>query len=125
MTLRDSVKENNVDSFHRHLDQLERVVQNSELLKELLEQDGILCYPAYIGSNPMVETLIQKGVGKEKIYPIHVVGDMTSNQGRRQVLKVGGLINKARAARPKIWGATPTLMHVRTPVNCTIHNVEV
>ena len=57
-------------SFHRDLDELERVVQNKQRMKELLEQDGTLCYSAYIGSNPMVETLIQKGVGKEKIDPI-------------------------------------------------------
>ena len=63
-----------MDTFHRHLDELERVVQNTDRIKELLEEDGTLCYAAYIGSNPVVKTLsIQKSVGKEKIYSI--VGD--------------------------------------------------
>ena len=54
-----------MDSFHRHLDELERIVQNNERMKELLEEDGVLCYAAWIGSNPVVQTLIEKGVGKE------------------------------------------------------------
>ena len=54
-----------MDSFHRHLDELERIVQNNDQMKELLEEDGVLCYAARIGSNPVVETLIEKGVGKE------------------------------------------------------------
>ena len=54
-----------MDSFHRHLDELERIVQNNDRMKELLEEDGVLCYAAWIGSNPVVQTLIEKGVGKE------------------------------------------------------------
>lgn len=54
-----------MESFHRHLDELERILQNSERIKQLLEEDGVLCYGAYIGSKPVVETLIEKGVGKE------------------------------------------------------------
>ena len=57
-----------MDSFHRHLNELERVVQNSERMKQLLEEDGTLSYAAFLGSTPVVETLIQKGVGEEKIY---------------------------------------------------------
>ena len=72
--LRESIKENNVDHFDRHLDELERVVQNTGRMKELLGQDGTLCYSAYIGSNPMVEILIQRGAGKEYVYTL--VGDI-------------------------------------------------
>ena len=68
-----------MDSFHHHLDELERVVQNSERMKALLEEDGVLCYAAYSGLNRLVETLIQKGVGKEKTYSI--VGNITLNIG--------------------------------------------
>ena len=68
-TIRNCIKENDADSFHCHLDELERVVLDNEKLKKLLEQDGTLCYAAYVGSTPVVETLIQKGVGKEEIYP--------------------------------------------------------
>ena len=67
-TLRESIKENNVDSFHHHLNELERVVQNNERMRRLLQEDGTLSYAAFLGSTPVVETLIQKGVGEEKIY---------------------------------------------------------
>ena len=63
--LRESIKGNNVDSFHHHLNELERVVQNNERMGQLLEEDGLLCLAASLGSNPVVETLIQKGIGKE------------------------------------------------------------
>jgi len=53
-----------VDSFHHQLDQLERIVQNNERMKRLLKEDGTLCYAAHVGSYPMVDALIQKGVGK-------------------------------------------------------------
>ena len=62
-TLRDSVKGKDMDSFHRHLEELERVVQNNERMRQLLEK--LLCLAAYVGSTPVVETLIQKGVGQE------------------------------------------------------------
>ena len=65
MPLRDSIKEKDVDSFHRHLEELDRVVQNNEKMRQLLEEDGVLCLAAYIGSIPVVETLIQNGVGEE------------------------------------------------------------
>ena len=67
-TLRESIKENNVDSFYHHLNKLERVVQNNERMRQLLQEDGTLSYAALLGSTPVVETLIQKGVGEEKIY---------------------------------------------------------
>ena len=54
-----------MDSFHHYLEELERLLQNSERMKELLEGAGVLCYGAFIGSNPVVETLLQKGVGEE------------------------------------------------------------
>ena len=63
MILRDSIKHNDVDGFHCHLDKLARLLQSDELMKKLLEKS--LCYAAYVGSNPMVETLIQNGVGKD------------------------------------------------------------
>ena len=73
MILRESIMCNDVDSFHRHFDKLERVFQNNEQkMKEVLDEDGILCYAAHVGLNPVVETLIQKGVGKEKLYMLYV-----------------------------------------------------
>ena len=73
-TLRESIKRHNVDTFHRHLHELERVLQSSERIKKLLTADGTLCYAAFIGSDPMVETLIQKGVGKK-----HMLIDYNEN----------------------------------------------
>ena len=67
-TLRDSVKEKDVDSFHCQLEDLERVVQNNERMRQLLEEAVLLCLAAHMGSTPVVETLIQKGVGEKKIY---------------------------------------------------------
>ena len=67
-TLRESIKESNVDSFHHHLNELEQVVQNNERMRLLLQEDGTLSYAAFLGSTPVVETFIQKGVGEEKIY---------------------------------------------------------
>ena len=61
--LRQSIKENNVDSFHHHLNELEWVVQNNKRMGRILEEP--LSYAASLGSTPVVETLIQKGVGKE------------------------------------------------------------
>ena len=61
--LRECIKENNVDSFHHHLNELERVVQNNERMRRILEEP--LSYAAFLGSTPVVETLIQMGVGKE------------------------------------------------------------
>ena len=62
-TLRESIKENNVDSFHHHLNELEPVVQNKEKMRRLLGK--LLSYAAHLGSTPVVETLIEKGVGEE------------------------------------------------------------
>ena len=62
MILQNCIAHNDVDGFHCHLDELVRLLQNDELMKKLLEKS--LCYAAYVGSNPMVETLIQNGVGK-------------------------------------------------------------
>ena len=56
-----------MDSFHCHLEELERVVQNNDRMKGLLEEYGTLCLAAHMGSTPVVETLIQKGVGKVNI----------------------------------------------------------
>ena len=63
MILQNRIAHNDVDNFQCHLDELVRLLQNDELMKKLLEES--LCYAAYVGSNPIVETLIQNGVGKD------------------------------------------------------------
>ena len=52
-----------MDSFHRHLDELERLLSDDDKKRRIKE--GVLCYAAYLGFNPVVEALIQKGVGRE------------------------------------------------------------
>ena len=53
-----------MDSFHRHLDELERLLSGDDRKKRRI-RESILCYAAYCGSNRVVEALIQNGVGKE------------------------------------------------------------
>ena len=52
-----------MDSFHRHLDELESLLSDDDKKKGRIRQK-ILCYAAFVGSNPVVEAVIQKGVGK-------------------------------------------------------------
>ena len=53
-----------MDSFHRHLDELERFLSDDDMGKRRIKE-SILCYAAHLGFNPVVEALIQKGVGKK------------------------------------------------------------
>ena len=53
-----------MDSFHRRLDELERLLSDDDKMKRRIRQK-ILCYAAFVGSNPVVEAVIQKGVGEE------------------------------------------------------------
>ena len=52
-----------MDSFHRHLDELERLLSDDDRKKRRIRQ-SILCYAAYCGSIPVVKALVQKAVGK-------------------------------------------------------------
>ena len=61
-----------MDSFHRHLDELERLLGDSDKKKERMKSRA-LSFAAFVGSNPVVETLIQKGVGKDHRHPIRVL----------------------------------------------------
>ena len=61
--LREAIKRKDEDSFHRHLSGLDELPQDDNEMKVLL--DGSLAYAAYTGFQPAVETLIQKGGGKE------------------------------------------------------------
>ena len=55
-----------MDSFHRHLDELERLLSDDDMEKRRIKE-SILCYAAHLGSTLVVEALIQKDVG-EKYY---------------------------------------------------------
>ena len=53
-----------MDSFHLHLDELERLLSDDDEKKGRMKSRA-LSFAAFVGSNLAVETLIQKGVGKE------------------------------------------------------------
>ena len=55
-----------MDSFHHHLDELEKLLNDDDEKKGRITQ-RVLCYAAFVGTNPVVETLMEKGVGKESI----------------------------------------------------------
>ena len=61
-----------MDSFHRHLDELERLLSDDDMEKTQIKQ-SVLCYAAYLGSTPVVETLIEKGVGKKYYNENHII----------------------------------------------------
>ena len=61
--LREATKYNDMDSFHIHLDELERHLNDDDMEKRRIKQ-SVLCYAAHLGSTPIVEAVIQKGVGK-------------------------------------------------------------
>ena len=52
-----------MDSFHCHLDELERLLSGDDMEKRQIKE-SVLCYAAHLGSTPVVEALIEKGVGK-------------------------------------------------------------
>ena len=60
-----------MDFFHRHLDELERLLSDDDRKKRRIKE-SVLCYAAYLGFNLVVEALIQKGVGK-KYYNENIV----------------------------------------------------
>ena len=64
-----AIRNNDMDSFHRHLDELERLLSDDDNIKRQIRQ-SVLCYAAFVGFNPVVEAVIQKGVGKEYKQPI-------------------------------------------------------
>ena len=53
-----------MNSFHRHLDKLERLLSDNDRKKRRIKEN-VFCYAAYLGSTPVVEALIEKGVGKK------------------------------------------------------------
>ena len=66
--LREAIRGKDEDLFHRHIDELEKLLQDDDRMRELLDATGTLAYAAYVGFQPAVETLvIRKGAGMEYI----------------------------------------------------------
>ena len=61
--LREAIKEKDEVSFHHYLSGIDELLQDDNRMTELL--DDSLAHAAYMGFQPAVETLIQKGAGKE------------------------------------------------------------
>ena len=57
---------NDVEAFKRYLEELEMLLQEEEdsAVRERLATSGALCYAVKVQSYPMMDILIQKGVGK-------------------------------------------------------------
>ena len=62
--LKKSILENNEESFHQHLAELERLLQDNGTVREWLVTSGALNYAAEVGYIPMIDTLLKKGLGK-------------------------------------------------------------
>ena len=69
--LREATKRSDMDSFHQHLDELERLLSDDDRKRHI--KQSVLCYAAHLGSTPVVEALIQKGVGKEFCNENHII----------------------------------------------------
>ena len=68
MKLREAITGKDEDLFHCHIDELEKLLQDDDRMRELLDATGTLAYAAYVGFQPAVETLvIRKGAGMEYI----------------------------------------------------------
>lgn len=59
--LKKAIEDDDVDSFHHHLERL--VQDHGSTVGDLLAGSGALHCAAKAGCIPMVETLIQKGLG--------------------------------------------------------------
>ena len=66
--LREAITGKDEDLFHRHINELQKLLQDDDRMRELLDATGTLAYAAYVGFQPAVETLvIRKGAGMEYI----------------------------------------------------------
>ena len=61
--LREAITGKDEDSLHCHIDELEKLLQDNVRMRELLDASGILTYAAFVGLQPAMETVIQKGAG--------------------------------------------------------------
>jgi len=62
--LKKAIQDGDVESFNQRLSQVEEFFQDQDDAVRGLAAFGALCYAAEVGSIPMMDTLIRKGVGK-------------------------------------------------------------
>ena len=67
--LKKAIRLKNVESFNQHLTELEKLFQDCDItVGKALAASGALHYAAEVGSIPIMNTLIQKGVGKALLW---------------------------------------------------------
>ena len=71
--LEKSIRLNDVESFHHLLEELVRLLQDDNTTGERPAANKALCYAAWAGSIPVMDNLIQNGVGKEINSSIYIV----------------------------------------------------
>jgi len=62
--LKKAIQDGDVESFNQRLSLVEEFFQDRDSTVGGLAASGALCYAARVGSIPMMDTLIKKGVGK-------------------------------------------------------------
>ena len=65
--LKKAIQDGDVESFKQQLSRVEELFQDRGSTVRGLTAFGALCYAARVGSIPMMDTLIQKGVGKTQL----------------------------------------------------------
>ena len=73
-----------MDSFHRHLDELERLLSDDDKNRRM--KGRALSFAAFVGSNPVVETLIHKGVD------INAMSTVPEHPENRDDIKVSDIL---------------------------------
>ena len=62
--LEKAIQRNDEKSFNRYLAELEKLLRDDKTLGERLTASSALCYAAWVESVPMMDALIEKGVGE-------------------------------------------------------------
>ena len=62
--IKDAIYACDMELFNQHLAKLEKVLQDDTAVRERLAASGTMCYAADVRSIPMMDILIEKGVGK-------------------------------------------------------------
>ena len=66
--LKKAIQDGHVDSFKQQLSRVEKFFLDHDSTVRGLAASGALCYAARVGSIPMMDALIQKGVGKALLH---------------------------------------------------------
>jgi len=65
--LKEAIQDGGVESFKQQLSRVEEIFQDRDSTVRGLAAFGALCYAARAGSIPMMDTMIQKGLGKTQL----------------------------------------------------------